>query len=399
MKHRGSVCREEKHITFEEQVAMGNVLSVYDPLFYAQEGLIALEKALGMAGRVYRGYDKSPQQKGSVISISIPSTFAAQDAPSTAQDIKTGEVQIALNFWREVKFALTDKELTFTTEKIINDHIRPAAYALADDIDQKLAALYKLFPFYVVATGPAAVADITASRTVLFNNKVPMDDLHMMLNGTLEGEFLNLAAFSQASGAGDAGVQTQMRGTLGQKFGFEVFANQNVNTHTGGACADPDGAIANAPGYAAGTKTINVDGLTAAGTVKVGDVLEITGHTQKYVITEDATANAGAITLKIEPGLQLAVTNAQVVKVIVGNFSESIGFHRNAIALAMAPLTEAGNNLGARISTITDPITGLALRSRIWYEGDDSTIKVALDVLYGMKVLNCNMGVRLRDAA
>lgn len=185
---------------------MGNVLSVYDPLFYAQEGLIALEKALGMAGRVYRGYDKSPQQKGSVISISVPSTFAAQDAPSTAQDIKAGEVQIALNFWREVKFALTDKELTFTTEKIINDHIRPAAYALADDIHQKLAALYKLFPFYVVATGPAAVADITASRTVLFNNKVPMDDLHMMLNGTLEGEFLNLAAFSQASGASDAGV-------------------------------------------------------------------------------------------------------------------------------------------------------------------------------------------------
>jgi len=378
---------------------MGNVLSVYDPLFYAQEGLIALEKALGMAGRVYRGYDKSPQQKGSVISISVPSTFTAQDAPSTAQDIKAGEVQIALNFWREVKFALTDKELTFTTEKIINDHIRPAAYALADDIDQKLAALYKEFPFYVVATSPAAVADLTASQAVLFNNSVPMDDLHMMINGTLQAEFLNLAAFSQSQGAGDAGVQTQMRGTLGPKFGFELFANQNVKSHTGGACADPDGAINNAAGYAAGTKTINIDGLTAAGTVKAGDVLEITGHTQKYVITEDATAVAGAITLKIEPGLQLAVTDAQVVKVIVGNFSESLGFHRNSIALAMAPLTEAGNNLGARISTITDPVTGLALRSRIWYEGDDSTIKVALDVLYGMKVLDRNMGVRLRDAA
>ena len=31
---------------------MPNVLSVYDPLFYAQEALIALEKALGMAGRL-----------------------------------------------------------------------------------------------------------------------------------------------------------------------------------------------------------------------------------------------------------------------------------------------------------------------------------------------------------
>jgi hypothetical protein len=52
-------------------------------------------------------------------------------------------VQIALTYWCEVKLALTDKELTFTTEKIIADHIRPAAYTLTDDFDQKLCTLYK----------------------------------------------------------------------------------------------------------------------------------------------------------------------------------------------------------------------------------------------------------------
>ena len=46
-----------------------NTLSVYDPLFYAQEALIQLEKALGMAARVHRGYDKEPQSKGSIIKI------------------------------------------------------------------------------------------------------------------------------------------------------------------------------------------------------------------------------------------------------------------------------------------------------------------------------------------
>lgn len=73
---------------------MSNTLSVYDPLFYAQEALIQLEKALGMAGRVFRGYDKSPQQKGSVISIRRPSTFTALAAPQSAQAINASEVQI-----------------------------------------------------------------------------------------------------------------------------------------------------------------------------------------------------------------------------------------------------------------------------------------------------------------
>ncbi len=90
---------------------MANTLSVYDPIFYAQEALIQLEKALGMAGRVYRGYEKSPQEPGKVISIRRPSTFTAQDAPGSDMDIDAGEVQIILDQWKEVKFKLTDKEL------------------------------------------------------------------------------------------------------------------------------------------------------------------------------------------------------------------------------------------------------------------------------------------------
>ena len=126
---------------------------------------------------------------------------------------------------------------------------------------------------------------------------------------------------------------------------------------------------------------------------------EVTGHAQKYVITEDVTFTAGEADVKIEPGLEKETAEDTVVKVVVGDVSgENLGFHRLAFCLAMAPLTEVGNNLGARISTIADPITGLALRSRIWYEGDSFLIKVALDVLFGLKTLNRNMAVRLRDA-
>ena len=112
-----------------------------------------------MANRVYRGYDRSPQDIGSTISIRVPSTFTAQDAPSSAQDLSTSSISITLDQWKEVKFKLTDKELTHTGERIINEHIRPAAYALADQIDTTLAALYVLVPWEEAAASSIDVSD------------------------------------------------------------------------------------------------------------------------------------------------------------------------------------------------------------------------------------------------
>lgn len=192
---------------------MSNNLNLYNPLFYANESLIQLEKALGMANTVHRGYDKEPQQKGSTINISQPSTFVAQDAPSTAQDLNPDNVQISLDHWKEVKFGLSDKELTFTTEKIIQDHIRPATVALADAIDQSLAALYADIPWYYDVAATAGVTDITQTRKILFDNKVPLRDpamMHWMVDGDMEADLLGQTAFSQQQGAGDQGVATQV---------------------------------------------------------------------------------------------------------------------------------------------------------------------------------------------
>ena len=47
--------------------------------------------------------------------------------------------------------------------------------------------------------------------------------------------------------------------------------------------------------------------------------------------------------------------------------------------------------------TDTDPVTGLALRARMWYEGNTSTIKVALDALWGAKTLDRNLALRMRQ--
>jgi hypothetical protein len=387
---------------------MPNSITPYDPIFYAQQGLTQLEKSLGLAARCYRGYDKNPQQPGSVIQVRRPGTFTAAAAPSVAQDILPSSLQITLDQWYEVKFALTDKELNYTQEQIINDHIRPAAVALADKIDQSLVGLVKRFPYFTTVTlSSAAVTDITAARRSLFNQRVPLDDLHMMIDGYLEEKFLSLAAFSQYQGAGDAGVSAQQRGSLGTKFGFEIFSNQNVDSFTSGTCADVTGAIDFGSGttavYAKGATMVHIDSVTSGGTAKAGDILKITGDPVQYMITADTTFTSGEADVTIEPGLSQAVDENTVVDILQpgGNNAtrtQNFAFHRNGLCLAMAPLSTLANQLGARVESVTDPITGLSLRSRMYYDGDNSKVIVALDVLYGVKVLDNNMGVRLMAA-
>ncbi len=374
-------------------MAYTNSLGNYNETFFAQEALIQLEKVLGMAGRVYREYNANPQIKGSTIQIRRPSSFVAQSAPATASNLNTDQVSITLNGWEEVKFALTDKDLTLSSDKIISDHIRPAAVALADKVDQDLAILFKLIPWYTVMSATPALADISAIRQIMFNNKVPLKDaamLHFMIGGAEEAAFLNAMTVLQNPQA--AGLRD---GSIGRLYGYDTWANQNTPTFTSGTAADYTGDLAAATSV--GDATINVENITTAGTVKVGDIVTITGDPQQYCVAADATASGGAIAaLSITPKIKNASLISAVVTIFLGGSAktQNIAFHRNAFALATAPLSEMGNALGAKIATVGDPLTGLSLRSRLFYIGDSSEVRVALDILYGVACLDPNLACR-----
>jgi hypothetical protein len=378
---------------------MANSLGYYNPEFYAQEALIQLENALGMARAVYMGYDEERRSfdRGEYINIKRPSTFTAQDAPSSAQDATTDQVQVQLSNWREVKFALTDKELAFSEERIIADHIRPAAYALANDIDQKLAARYADVPWSVQENSTFDIANILEGRKQLFDNGMPMGtgQQFAMIDSQSEADLLALSAFTQDQGAGGLGVQSQIAGTLGQRYGFQFFANQNVQTHTAGSLTGSpltNGAVA------VGATSVALDAGSLTGTVKAGDIITFAGDTNSYAITADATAAGNAITVSVSPAIKAAIGDGVAATVSQNtSIAESLMFHRNAFALVTAPLSEMGNELGASIATVQDPITGLSLRSRMYYDGDNSKVNVALDVLYGVKTLDPYLAVRVSD--
>lgn len=379
---------------------MANTLGFYNPAFYANEALLILKKSLGLAARVHRGYEaeRNAFARGETINIRRPSSFSTQNAPAaSSSNVTTDSVTITLNQWKEVRFELTDKELAFTGEKIIDEHISPAVYAIADTVDQYLAGFYKKIPWYVDEQSSASVLDLTNVREILRENKVPLDDqsrLHLMVGPNMENRFLQLSQFHDSSVAGAAAQASLMRGSLGVRFGFEVFANQNAPTYTKADLADKAGTITGTP--VLGATSITIGSLGGDGeTIQEGDIITIAGHTQQYVVTTGADVATTSATVSISPGLEAACSGGEVVGIVQDTCVNNIAFHRNFMALAMAPLPMTSGQ-GAEQFVATDPMSGLSIRATMWYDANNKKRLVSLDVLYGATVLDQNMAVRLR---
>ncbi len=374
-----------------------NDIGNYNETVFAQEALIAVEKRLGMAARVYREYEKDTKEVGDTTQIRRPSTFTAQAAPSAAQDINTGKIALVLDQHDEVKIELTDKLRALSNEKLIEDHIRPMAYAIADGIDKKLCTLATQVPWFYQLNSTFSLQELANARKVLFDNQVPMDmvNLNGMVDGQLEANMLGYLAGQNINGAN---VDEARRfGALGPLMGVNWFANQNTPAFTTNQLTDGVGATtANA---ARGATVIAINAIDATGAVVVGDTFSIAGLTQRFTVTAPATATAGAIAaLAFAPALPAAVLSGAVVTFhkMTGTKSANLLFHRNFAALKFAPLPD--DMPGVQVSTIRNEDLGLSVRARIFYEGNTSKLFVALDTLYGYTMLDANLAARVYSA-
>ncbi len=393
---------------------MANSTNAYQPTFYAQEALLHLEQALGMASRVHRGYDEERRSAnfGQTISIRKPSSFVTQEGGTgTTPGLYTETVDITLNNWREVKFAVTDKELAYGGQKLVDDHIAPAAYALANYVDQQLTALYTCVPWGYDCAGTPTESDILGSRKLLRDNAgalVDMGNVHFAIDSVLEAAFLGRDVFHSAAVAGrEQGTEALLHGSLGERFGVEHFVNQNLPTHTSGTLvsAGTDTAGALAADAAKGATSVSLEDFSESETLAAGDSFVIEGHTQRYVVTGSVTLSSGSASdVSISPPLAQDYASGAVVTFSDGSGSSvhadsyyaNLMFHRNAFALAFAPLPEIGDGAGANMSVVTHPQSGISVRSRLAYDDATAAVNVTLDVLFGVACLDGNLAVVLR---
>jgi hypothetical protein len=407
---------------------MANVLGNYNEIFFAQEALIWLRNNLGFAGRVFRGMEdeRNVRRVGDTIQMRRPRTFTAQTfvpgTGTTAQDLFSQDVTMTLDQHKETKFKISDRELAYTQQRIIDEHIGPAANSVAEAIDESLYAL-------ITKVGPRttlSAADVAAGaknffvkpRRTMVENKVPRDPgmWHYMADPEAAEIFLGDEIFHKADTVGGTANQDALlRGSLGNRFGFETFESQLADfvvadltsTLDASGGGDKVGSVMGA--QAVGATSFTIDGLTALETVVIGETtFTIAGDPTVYSLDVGSEIDVGALStdlaVVITPGLQFPAADMAVVtfrtrtadpEELAGGSTHNLAFHNNAFGLAMAPLPTIGDGAGARISTAVDPESGLAVRARVFYDGDAAELSVALDALWGVVVLNSQLATRV----
>ncbi len=386
---------------------MANDLGYFNPDFFAPQLLMRLEAYLGMVNRIYRGYEVSRNTQGNAegetIKIKGPSTFTSQAAPAAPQDLKTKTVDLLLNNWREVRYAITDQEIAYTGDQIIAQHVDPMAYTLAEYIDQQCQKLFLEVPhFYnadVSGTEGAWKKNLTGARKVLVNNRVNFRNaanMHFQMEGEAEEGLLNEPAFSQDQGSGGIGVNTQLTGNLGFRYGMNTYTNQIHESFTQG---NATGFTVTGGSGQTGARTLTLAGGT--GSFNVGDSIQIAGDPMPYAVTADS----GGPTLNIEPPLRTDIADTAAITYATGGGANAgaqgdasiinAAFHSEFATVAFARLPE--NNPGIQTRVVSDPATGVAVRMFVGTDIANSQKIVVGDVLFGTKTLNVDAACRLHQ--
>ena len=295
-----------------------NDLDPWIPELWAQESLMVLEANMVMANLVHRDFSPIIAQFGDIVHTRQPGRFTMKrktDSDNvTKQDATATNVPVHLNQHLHTSFIIKDGEESKGFVSLRNEYLEPALWSIAQGIDQIL--LGEVYNFIGnsagqigVAADKAALIDLRVAQNEL---KCPLQGRNLVVTPNTEGDLLNVADFTTADKIGDEG--TVMReGSLGRRFGYNIFMCQNTPSVPATATDLVTGAVDLAAGYAAGTTTIAVDGFSAA--IAAGSWFYVAGDlTPQTVISTVGGATPTSITFS--PGLKNAVADNAVVTVV-----------------------------------------------------------------------------------
>tara|TARA_R110000822_G_scaffold170213_1_gene310126 strand:- start:17165 stop:18376 length:1212 start_codon:yes stop_codon:yes gene_type:complete len=396
--------------------------TIITPSIIAKVGLAQLENNLVMGKKVYRDYTREFVKVGDTISVRRPVKFVANDgAVAINQDVVEGKFSLAMDARKHVSWSFSTQDLTLSIEEYNERYIKPAAIALANQIDYDLCGLYnKVWNWVGTPASPVnSFSDFALAPRRLDEGAVPQD--------------MRSAVLSPADAWGLVGSQTALymqdvargayrAGDIGNIAGVSTAMDQNIRMHTNGAAAGGgliNGANQNvtyATSKDTNTQSLITDDWTASTTFKAGDVFTIadvyavnpvskqsTGVLQQFVIQANITATGTDCTLSIAPAIitsgpyqtvdSVPANDAAITMVGTGStqYAQNLVFHKNAFALVMADLEMPdGAVFKARESH-----NGYSMRVIKYYDGEMDEDKIRLDVLYGVKAIYPDLACRL----
>jgi|KBSMisStandDraft_5_1062788.scaffolds.fasta_scaffold172861_2 hypothetical protein len=431
--------------------------TVLNPSIIAKTSVRILENELVMGSHVYRGYEEEFDKKingydvGDTISVRKPQNFAIRTgATAVMQDVTEGKLSLVVNIQQGVDFNFSSKDLTLKIEQLADRVIRPAMVRLANAVDVSLMSLFTQIPNWVGQPDVGAdstinsFAEFAAGAERLDQMAVPGDMRYAVL---APDSYWALAGSQTALFAPAITTQAYRRGEIGDIGGVGTYMSQNVPTFTGTAAQGDTPTVTNAvatnqvlydtvkntegtPGIwgpatgGAGTGLVT-GGWTSGAIVRAGTVFtlgsgatnvlavnpvtkQVLPYRQMFTVVADVTATGGAATLTITPpiipltgtdGNQWATTNiapaaTTVVNVVGdanGNYRQNMMFHRDAFALVMVPMVKPP---GA-VDVARESYRGTSARVIPYYDGTNDVSNYRLDILYGVKVIDNRMAVRV----
>lgn len=376
-----------------------NDLSTLIPKILAR-GLLALRQEARMARLVNRAYETAAGKKGSTVTIPVSAAVAVTDVtpaatPPSTPDTTITEKQIVVDQWKEAAFHISDKEATEVNarEDFLPLQAAEAIKAIANFVDGKIWAEYKKVYGFAGTPGTTPFATdttaYTATRKVLNDQLAPMDPRFMVINTDAEANALNLRAFQDASFSGS--IDGIVNGQINNKLGARWMMSQNAVSHVTGAATAGTIAVDNGAGYAAGLKTVHMDGYSVA--PSVGDILEFANHAGTYTVVS-ATALAGTDSdIVFEPGLREAVVDNEAVT-FKASHDVNLLFHPMAFALVSKPFADEDSfGLGRFFSAVDTEVSGLALRLEVSRE--HKRTRFSYDILFGVATPRPELAARL----
>lgn len=377
---------------------MANDLSVLAPKLLAQ-GLMALRENAVMPRLVNRDYETEAAQKGTTVTIPIPSAIADRnvapaEVPPASVDSTPTQALVPLDQWREAPFHLTDKEQLESLANVIPMQASEAIKSLVNTANAFIMNKYKGIYGVAGAAGTTPLAtsttEATAARKVLNNQLAPLDNRRLVIDPDAEATALNLRAFQDMSFSGSA--QGIVEGKINRKLGFDWFMDQQVPTHTAGSITVSAAVVVTGAEPLGEVNIGMTTGAADAIDLLEGDIIVFSNHTQTYVVTADVTVGASTTgVIPIAPGLQTALAGSETITVTADHVV-NLAFHRDAFAFASRPLVSS-QGLGNIIESATDPVSGLSLRLEI--SRQHKQVQFSYDMLYGAALVRRELAVRM----
>lgn len=442
-------------------IAYANDNDAFVPEIWAQESLMVLENNMLAANLVHRDFQNEIASYGDIVNTRRPGNFTAARKGNaddvTDQDASATNVAVPLNQHLHTTFIIKDQEASKSMKDLVTEYLHPAAISLAQQADRiVLGQTYQFLANSVGALGTTiSKTTVIAAREKLNTLKCPqgVGQRNLLVSPNMEGALLGISEFTQAQAIGDDGTALK-EGSMGRKFGFDLFMDQNVPSVIS-ASTTVTGAINLTAGYAAGTTVLVVNGFSAA--IANGSWMTINGLPYRITATSGGSTPIG---ITIAGGLLAPVLNSAVITVyapalvnlvagyaanwykpivyntitpirggqLVGDASGNLysaidgtdatnlvtdrpldaplangavlglgptgeyglAFHRNAIAFVTRPLATPRKGTGALSSVAS--YNGLGLRVTITYDGKAQGHRVTLDMLCGVKTLDTNLG-------